>query len=349
MAWNASEVLVELDAYEQELISHGFSDHAVTTYVDQSRRYLRWRTGDFSPRGAAPRRVPISPLVRVGVAELEGDLVEYEEYLASAGLAPATVRTYWDQSGRFVDWLAGSYKPGSPKRGRALPAAPRPRRAGVSRETGAVERRRASDPSCRGMVSAPTLTALLAARDRYREIEARDLFYRAATDLVRRARDDQASPLTLGEAVAVLLFSWNSALYRYTPATVDHVARIESLLTANLPALDRWRPGELHPAALLGESTEIAATFTDFETLLGPVGGAKALHLLAPGFFPIWDDKIAAAYGCRLGKAGTNGRRYVRFMSCTAEQCQRLRGELGVPADLVKALDEWNYVTITRK
>jgi len=36
-------------------------------------------------------------------------------------------------------------------------------------------------------------------------------------------------------------------------------------------------------------------------------------------------------------------------MSCTAEQCERLRGEPGVPADLVKALDEWNYVTITRK
>jgi len=61
------------------------------------------------------------------------------------------------------------------------------------------------------------------------------------------------------------------------------------------------------------------------------------------------DGKIAAAYGCRLGRAGTNGGRYVRFMSCTAEQCERLRGEPGVPADLVKALDEWNYVTITRK
>jgi hypothetical protein len=27
-----------------------------------------------------------------------------------------------------------------------------------------------------------------------------------------------------------------------------------------------------------------------------PVAVAKALHLLAPGFFPLWDEKIAQAY-----------------------------------------------------
>jgi hypothetical protein len=199
-----------------------------------------------------------------------------------------------------------------------------------------------------GIVAAPTAVTLADARVRYREIEARDLFYRAATDLVRRARDDQSSPLSLGEAVAVLLFTWNSAFYRYHPPTVDHVERIEDLLRSTQPALDHWRRAELRPAEILGWPTEILATFTEFETLLGPVGAAKALHLLAPGFFPIWDRTIAAAYRCGLGKAGTNAERYARFMSHTAEQCERLRGEPGAPADLVKALDEWNYVTYTR-
>jgi hypothetical protein len=62
----------------------------------------------------------------------------------------------------------------------------------------------------------------------------------------------------------------------------------------------------------------------------------------------LWDRTIAAAYSCELGHVGTNAERYSRFMSQTAEQCESLRGQPGAPVDLVKALDEWNYVTYTR-
>jgi len=33
-----------------------------------------------------------------------------------------------------------------------------------------------------------------------------------------------------------------------------------------------------------------------------PVAVSKALHLLAPDFFPIWDQKIAKAYGYNYSK-----------------------------------------------
>src|ERR1051325_5999064 len=35
-----------------------------------------------------------------------------------------------------------------------------------------------------------------------------------------------------------------------------------------------------------------------------PVGVAKALHLLAPGFFPLWDEKIAKAYRLSTDRSG---------------------------------------------
>jgi hypothetical protein len=35
-------------------------------------------------------------------------------------------------------------------------------------------------------------------------------------------------------------------------------------------------------------------------------------------------------------------------MGATALQCESLRGQPGAPEDLVKALDEWNYVTYSR-
>lgn len=249
------------------------------------------------------------------------------------------------ETGKTVS-ACGSCLPGDILATRPSGSSASPRRTA---DGGAIRGSGSRPDRSHGSEATPTAAALADARVRYREIEARDLFYRAATDLVGRALHDPSSPLTLGEAVAVLLFTWNSAFYRYHPPTVDLVDRIEDLLRSRRPALDLWRQAELRREEIPDEPTEILATFTEFETLLGPVGAAKALHLLAPGFFPIWDGKIAAAYGCRLGKSGTNAGRYARFMSQAAEQCERLRAESGTPTDLVKALDEWNYVTYTRQ
>jgi hypothetical protein len=89
--------------------------------------------------------------------------------------------------------------------------------------------------------------------------------------------------------------------------------------------------------------------FDEFDTLLGPVGAAKALHLLAPAFFPIWDRTIAPKYRCGLGNRGTNGRRYIRFMRLTAALCASLGPSGTRLVDVVKAIDEWNCVTFTRR
>ena len=96
------------------------------------------------------------------------------------------------------------------------------------------------------------------------------------------------------------------------------------------------------------DEARIVPAFVEFETLLGPVGAAKGLHLLAPEFFPIWDRTIASAYSCGLGNRGSNGARYLRFMQITADQCRMLEQDPAAPTDLLKALDEWNYVRFTK-
>ena len=194
---------------------------------------------------------------------------------------------------------------------------------------------------------APTLQELAWARQRYREIEPRDLFYRAATELVARAAAGRDTSLTLGEALAVLLFTWNRAYYQYHPANATHVAEIEALIDRHAGLLEELRPRSLASFAEADEPS-VEALFVDFETLLGPVGAAKALHLLRSAFFPIWDRTIAAAYGCGLGNRGSNAARYVRFMAATGEQCRVIARLVGAPLDLVTAIDEWNYVRVTR-
>jgi hypothetical protein len=53
----------------------------------------------------------------------------------------------------------------------------------------------------------------------FRAHESRDLFYRAAIALVGLAKAGTVD-LTVGEALAVLLRTWNSAYYRYHPPSL---------------------------------------------------------------------------------------------------------------------------------
>jgi hypothetical protein len=50
-----------------------------------------------------------------------------------------------------------------------------------------------------------------------------------------------------------------------------------------------------------------------------------------------------------LRPAGQNATRYLMFMSITAAQCRIFAHRSDAPNDMVKALDEWNYVTITHR
>ena len=69
-------------------------------------------------------------------------------------------------------------------------------------------------------------------------------------------------------------------------------------------------------------------------------------HLLAPRFFPLWDNTIASAYHMPLS-GWANARRYRRFMHVVKHEIARLGGvaaiESAVGTTALKALDEYNY------
>jgi hypothetical protein len=143
------------------------------------------------------------------------------------------------------------------------------------------------------------------ARLTFESNEPRDLFYRAATELVRLAVDNKTS-LSVTEALAVLLQTWNRAHYRYRKFDMEHFKKIDSLIRKHAEALASYRRRTIENLAD-SERPVLSGLFTEFEDVLGPVGAAKALHLLAPRFFPLWDRAIAHAYKTTLGKAGRAG------------------------------------------
>jgi hypothetical protein len=198
------------------------------------------------------------------------------------------------------------------------------------------------------MVSDHRVTAagLQAARVAFEADEPRDLFYRAATELVDLALRG-ATSLTVAEAVAVLLQTWNKAYYQYHKFDNAHFASVEKLLVQHRAELLSWRHQTINNVS--GEDrTAMSTVFRAFELVLGPVGAAKALHLLAPQLFPLWDRAIAKAYGLALGTAGSNGNRYWKFLLIVQHQCSRLAPQDAACENLLKSIDEYNYCKHTK-
>lgn len=193
----------------------------------------------------------------------------------------------------------------------------------------------------------PTTEDLKKAATQFRENEPRDLFYRVATELIKLAISGETI-LKIPEALAVLLQTWNANYYRFRLFNEDHFQKLEKLITDSKWVIDTYRKRSILSLEQ-NERNKIEGIFKSFETLLGPVGASKSLHLLAPTFFPLWDRAIADNYDLTLGKVGTNATLYYEFMKIVRSQCQKLEGKLPPDTNPLKAIDEFNYCKFTKK
>lgn len=182
--------------------------------------------------------------------------------------------------------------------------------------------------------------------------EPRDAMYKTASFLVQHF---WGQPRDMADGMGVLLLTWNQAFYRY--GSFDF-ALLEDALRTNMAVIEELRPRDILSLVDADEPT-IKRLFLAFLDALrikegtkkdckSPVAVAKALHLLAPHFLPIWDDKIAKAYGCRYSLHPE--RKYVAF----AHQMQGLARHLqehvppGGGRTFLKLIDEYNYAKYTK-
>jgi hypothetical protein len=184
-----------------------------------------------------------------------------------------------------------------------------------------------------------TLADVQAARKAFETNEPRDLFYRSATELVGLALREP-DRLAVADALAILLQTWNKNYYRFHKAfDAAHFAEIDGLLKA-------YRERKIEDLSEK-DCEGVQALFGDFEAVLGPVGAAKALHLLAPTFFPLWDRTIAKKYGVPLDGTYTKSGNYWSFMRTTKRQSRELIA-MGYMGNTLKAIDEWNYCHLSK-
>jgi hypothetical protein len=122
----------------------------------------------------------------------------------------------------------------------------------------------------------------------FEEWEPRDSMYRVSTFLVREWWGD---PAKLVDALSVLLLVWNGAFYRY--GGFDEEA-LEVFLRSNAGELNAFREREISSLSEADEA-EAARLFSavsnalkrKIDSIESPVSAGKALHLLAPNFFPL--------------------------------------------------------------
>jgi hypothetical protein len=176
--------------------------------------------------------------------------------------------------------------------------------------------------------------------------EPRYLFYEAARDLVDLAYKGKAR-LGVPEALAVLLLTWNKAHYQYHKFDNSQLNRVKALLSDHKDEIEEYRRKDIKNLSD-GEMPKILPLFDAFEAVLGPVGAAKALHLLAPMLLPLWDRAIAKAHGLPLGKSGTNGSRYWKFIQISRDQCRSLASKVSSLNEPLKFIDEYNYCKYTK-
>jgi hypothetical protein len=191
-----------------------------------------------------------------------------------------------------------------------------------------------------------TLADVRAAREAFEANEPRDLFYRSATELVGLALREP-DRLAVADALAILLQTWNKNFYRFHKAfDAAHFGEINDLLLDYRAELRAYRERKIEGLCDADE-VGVRALFENFEAVLGPVGAAKALHLLAPTFFPLWDRTIAKKYRVPLDGPYTKAGNYWSFMWTSKRQNRALIAD-GYKGNALKAIDEWNYCHLSK-
>ena len=185
----------------------------------------------------------------------------------------------------------------------------------------------------------------------FEEFEGRDSMYRVTTFLLDLWWGQYAEMV---DALTVLLLTWNSAFYRYG---IFDQNQLEACLRQHWEIVDRFRKRDIVSFNAQDEEYLQVLFIALLESLRisdgsskgrrSPVAVAKTLHLLAPSFLPIWDQKIAKTYGCPYQSNAVEA--YIRFSRIIRKLAIQL-APLSITAEksLIKRIDEFNYAKYTK-
>ena len=186
--------------------------------------------------------------------------------------------------------------------------------------------------------------------EEFEKREKRDAMYKIATFIISHY---WGKSFDMANGLGVLLLTWNQAFYRYGNFDFD---KLERCIDINFKKLETFRKRSI-TSLLESDEKNITDLFKKFLEALqidsgkiqgrtSPVAVSKALHILAPDFFPIWDQKIAKAYGYNYHK--NPEKQYFSFCRIIKNVADKVEDYV-VRSDkaLVKLIDEYNFSKYT--
>ncbi|MDH6165545.1 hypothetical protein M2282_000673 [Variovorax boronicumulans] len=199
----------------------------------------------------------------------------------------------------------------------------------------------------------PGQRVILRGSKAFRKNLPREAMYKTATFLVDH---HWGNAREMADGMGVLLLTWNQAFYRYGQfdfvklerCIEKNMTHLESLRTRNI--LEFGKVDEpLVRRLFKGFSAALAIRRGSKKGMQSPVATAKALHLLAPSFLPLWDHKIARGYGCHY--ANDPVEKYLGFLWMIKAIATGLPKSLQDGADgysAIEVIDEYNFARFTR-
>jgi hypothetical protein len=122
----------------------------------------------------------------------------------------------------------------------------------------------------------------------------------------------------MAKGVKILLDSWHMNFYRFgrfdlPSLTICIASNLDSLQEFNLKFITNYSEKDEDAISLLFKNFLEALRGGKNRSCRSPVAVAKALHLFAPNYFPLWDNYIALEFNTLWGSASSGTFCYLTF------------------------------------
>ncbi len=162
-------------------------------------------------------------------------------------------------------------------------------------------------------------------------------------------QENWGTPAEMTRGISRLIRAWNRFYANFD------LEAMSACVDRKLIILGQFRDRDINSLSEV-DNPVIRNLFNDFLVSLqrtrdnrkSPVSVAKALSLIAPNFFPLWDSNIAFAYGCFYFSDSAD-EPYIRFCYKMKLLADRVRDFVPAQDDrpVLKRIDEYNISKYT--
>lgn len=182
--------------------------------------------------------------------------------------------------------------------------------------------------------------------------EPRAFCYDVAVDFIDKAKKSSGFAWRTSDetirGILLLLFTWNFAARETKALTYDNLRHV---LTESEECLKRLDGVKIEAHLSSAQWEDIFKAFSCFKKLMGQTGASKALSLMNPDLFVMWDTKIRKRLNKCLIPNISNGEKeehYITFLKGIKTLIDRydLGSKIPAGASLAKKIDEFNYTNL---